>query len=489
MPDRPKMEEGLDESLVETAAPFLLQPACASILETLLVRYEVCETAARLRAAKYARVALQFPDEYLPDAPAVCALLDALLEGNASVFVLGDTSYGTCCADEVAAQHLAADAIVHYGPACLSPTRELPVLYIFPDAKACRERVLEHVDRAVRAVCRKSPEAARVVVLYDAALVPALACASLDDELLSVPVHFAQPVMGDLEQFVQPLVDISNAAKGKEDDAECIQVSGLQFSTTDAPVEDIALVWVCANGSEALPPAMRNAALLLASGLSRSCRAMYKTGANDGDVSEVNGGKIFRMRAREVSRAQNAERIGVVAVSLGVSGVTQAIDRAVRVIEDAGKRAYVLLVGKISPPKLLNFEEMDAFVLVSCPLQVIKDSKEYMVPLLTPLELEIALGVRDMYSEKYSADFRDLAVEPAADAEDSVEGETTVAERGDLKVAVASPGGAAEFFKKREWQGLVRGKGGRDEDTSLDELSTKVVQGSSGIATAYTGET
>lgn len=31
------------------------------------------------------------------------------------IFVTGDTSYGSCCVDEVSAQHLKADAIVHYG--------------------------------------------------------------------------------------------------------------------------------------------------------------------------------------------------------------------------------------------------------------------------------------------------------------------------------------------------------------------------------------
>ena len=33
--------------------------------------------------------------------------------------------------DEIAAQHYSADCIIHYGRACLSPTRRLPVLYVF----------------------------------------------------------------------------------------------------------------------------------------------------------------------------------------------------------------------------------------------------------------------------------------------------------------------------------------------------------------------
>lgn len=33
--------------------------------------------------------------------------------------------------DEVAAEHFAADSIIHFGHACLSPTSRLPVLYVF----------------------------------------------------------------------------------------------------------------------------------------------------------------------------------------------------------------------------------------------------------------------------------------------------------------------------------------------------------------------
>ncbi len=67
------------------------------------------------------------------------------------LFILGDTSYGSCCVDEVAAQHASADAVVHFGLACMSPcvrralvriprsdssgpapsTRRLPVLHVF----------------------------------------------------------------------------------------------------------------------------------------------------------------------------------------------------------------------------------------------------------------------------------------------------------------------------------------------------------------------
>lgn len=89
---------------------------------------------------------MQFPDALLREAPEVLWTLQARLrklaagggrsvsqegreeegegKGGSSevattapplIFVTGDTSYGSCCVDEVSAQHLKADAIIHYG--------------------------------------------------------------------------------------------------------------------------------------------------------------------------------------------------------------------------------------------------------------------------------------------------------------------------------------------------------------------------------------
>jgi len=96
--------------------------------------YDIAATAERLvfqpgsrtpLAPPFERVALQFPDEGLVDAvPVFHALneaLRALTPSPPSLYILADTSYGSCCVDEVAAAHVQADVIVHYGHACMSP--------------------------------------------------------------------------------------------------------------------------------------------------------------------------------------------------------------------------------------------------------------------------------------------------------------------------------------------------------------------------------
>jgi len=79
------------------------------------------------------QVALQFPDHLLPHSVQIAITLSQQNE-QCKIYILGDTSYGrylisnytlviihySCCVDEVAAEHVGADGIIHFGHACLT---------------------------------------------------------------------------------------------------------------------------------------------------------------------------------------------------------------------------------------------------------------------------------------------------------------------------------------------------------------------------------
>lgn len=46
------------------------------------------------------------------------------------LFVLADNTFGSCCPDEITAQHYSADCIIHFGEACMSKSTRLPVFYV-----------------------------------------------------------------------------------------------------------------------------------------------------------------------------------------------------------------------------------------------------------------------------------------------------------------------------------------------------------------------
>mmetsp|Transcript_16545 Transcript_16545/g.33834 ORF Transcript_16545/g.33834 Transcript_16545/m.33834 type:complete len:348 (+) Transcript_16545:6584-7627(+) len=133
----------------------------------------------------YQRIALQFPDSLLGFAVAAATRLDDEIRSNgAKVFVLGDTQFGECCVDEVAAQHVNADLVVHFGHTCLSTTRSLPVLY---EVSPREEEDRECVERMVAAVNSVQVERGElgdghtngmVGLLYDVELYPVVCAAA-----------------------------------------------------------------------------------------------------------------------------------------------------------------------------------------------------------------------------------------------------------------------------------------------------------------------
>ena len=106
--------------------------------------YEVERTRWLLKEGKFRSVALQFPDDMLHDAASLAQMLQK--DAEHKTYILADTSYGryltllgkgrltgSCCVDEVAAEHVQADVVVHYGRACLSPYSPAHCLALLQD--------------------------------------------------------------------------------------------------------------------------------------------------------------------------------------------------------------------------------------------------------------------------------------------------------------------------------------------------------------------
>uniref|UniRef100_A0A0K0D066 2-(3-amino-3-carboxypropyl)histidine synthase subunit 2 n=1 Tax=Angiostrongylus cantonensis TaxID=6313 RepID=A0A0K0D066_ANGCA len=92
--------------------------------------FYIDETVRWISNNNYKRVALQLPDHFLARAYRIATLIES--KADTKAFILADTSYRSCCVDEVAASHASCDAIVHYGDACLSAlTENIPVKFVF----------------------------------------------------------------------------------------------------------------------------------------------------------------------------------------------------------------------------------------------------------------------------------------------------------------------------------------------------------------------
>jgi len=73
---------------------------------------------------------------------------------------------------------------------------------------------------------------------------------------------------------------------------------------------------------------------------------------------------------------------------------SEEADAIVRMLKDSGRRAQKVVIEEISPMALMSYQ-VDAFVNTACPRIAMDDSARYPKPMLTPPELEIALGLRE----------------------------------------------------------------------------------------------
>jgi diphthamide biosynthesis protein 2 len=517
------------------------------------------------------RVAVQFPDEMLCDAPHVCWEFERTLGEEVLVFCLGDTTYAPCCPDQVAAAHLQADCLVHYGHACLSPCRQIPVLYSFGKTEfavdVCAEAVLKQakvdgIDRllvlyevqyahAVEDLRSRLSDQDGMQILVGQIPQPAQSaipseCSRTDCCSSTTPKKFndegsssliKEEVAADATEPAQSALPSgcsrtdccsSTAPTNVDDDAcsslikeevaagatdsvpepsslrESLVVGGLEMPQ-DIDLSDYALLFV---GSDSCRQYL-NIILRFLSGSGPKLYWTWRPKENHLalDLSSAFQRKLNR-RFYLVQKAKECAVFGILVANLSDTNMRSVVTSLRQLLERQGKTSYTFVVGKINPAKLANFAEIDCFVLVACPEHaLLEDDREFPTPVITPLELSMALGLVEWGTVQYSLDTLDYLALASSSAksmphkDDNAKGDdddapyfslvtgryVSVAAQEEVATDLSElPGqgqlmaynsAAANFLKQREYQGLEVKAGSTEVHAA--------VEGQQGIASDY----
>ncbi|OQS05688.1 diphthamide biosynthesis protein [Thraustotheca clavata] len=350
--------------------------------------YDVVATAALIQSHNYRSIALQFPDALLSDALQVQLLLKDALGGYdyTRMFVLGDTSYGSCCVDEVAAQHLKADCVVHYGRACLSPTSLLPVIYVFGNAPCAIVDVVNGLQSTITSLDDKST----FVVIYE----PFYAYMANDMTMALQKAHENKKfVCSSMQTMYIPTEAVEDSGKTTIGGLTIPMASEQLFS------ESTTLIYIGKETSH-----LTNILLRCGETPCYSFNPVTKECRLEG--ASIN--RTLNKRYFMVQKAKEAQVIGILMGTLGVAKYLDVVNTMQSLISKCGRKSYTFVVGKINVPKLSNFAEIDLFVLVACPENTLFDSTEYFKPIITPYELSLALDDSLQWSAQYKSDFQDV---------------------------------------------------------------------------------
>ncbi|KAJ4364810.1 Diphthamide biosynthesis protein 2 [Ascochyta clinopodiicola] len=414
--------------------------------EQVALTYEIERTVKEIREGRWNRIALQFPDHMLVDAPrvyeqlsrglakakkaqgaaasananasesqrngAAVEELSAKLETNMGLeekpddedrlFILGDTSYGACCVDEVAAEHVDADCVVHYGRSCLSPPSRLPVIYVFT------ERPLD-LDQTVATFQSTYPDKAQRVIL-----------------MADIPYSHHIPTLHTrLEQAGYTSLFSTEIVHNPS--------SPLPNRTTPPGTSDALLDWALFHISE--PP---TSLLLTLSSRVASTHIYPTTPSSTPPTAEVANTRMnLRRRYALCTSLSTTPVFGILINTLSVKNYMTILAHVQKTIAAAGKKSYTFVVGKVNAAKVANFSEVGGWVVIGCWESSLIESKDFWRPLITPFELEIALqdDTKRVWTGEWSGDFtailEDAKAKEAKEAEEKTNGTSDKQEAGE----------------------------------------------------------
>ncbi|KAJ2958183.1 hypothetical protein NQZ79_g6205 [Umbelopsis isabellina] len=381
--------------------------------------YEIERTCQRILEGGFQRIALQFPDELLADSAAISSKLRE--KTGKSTFILADTSYGSCCVDEVAAEHVDADFIVHYGRSCLSPTSRLPVLYVFGRQPIDVEKCVTEFDKLIE------DKATPIIVMYD--VVYSHASDTINHKLSEsfskiIPTHITNE-SGTISPSKSTCSTKSANIKAGHCESKtggnccssgdcCQQPEPAALHTLppehaqggrsynlpdDIKLEDCTILYI---GIESVT--LTNIMMV-----HNKCPVItFNPEEEQAHKESVQVNRLLMKRYFLVQKAKDADVVGIVVGTLGVASYMTIIDHLKKLLSAAGKKSYTFVMGKLNVAKMANFMEIDCYVLVACPENSLIDSKEFYRPIVTPFELEIALSSQKEWTGDYITDFQKL---------------------------------------------------------------------------------
>eukprot|EP01135_Chromosphaera_perkinsii_P002129 Nk52_evm63s217 gene=Nk52_evmTU63s217 len=470
--------------------------------------YEIQRCCEVILKNDYRVIALQFPDELLPMSGRVVEVLKAGIGSDRELCVLGDTAYGSCCVDEVAAEHLNAEVIIHYGSSCLSAPSRLSVIYVFGrlplNVPKCADALS---DLVIRTIPLENANFC-VVVFYDVRYSYAV------EELKRLTVSL--PIGKVIFSALQRPDEVFSEEKGEVVEAEgadecrslltqCVK-SGRKFS---APKGEDMHLYGFYLGSEGL--VLNNLMMTY------NTYQFYSFNPVTDELRKesLNVNRQLMKRFYMVEKMKDAEVVGIVCGTLGVQHYLTVLEGLKKMLKRAGKKTYTFVIGKLNVAKLANFMEIDVFVLISCPENTLVDSSEFYKPIVTPYEAYLACNkMGDAWSGKFVTEFseivekvkesnsaqgeeadelpdvslitgkmRGLTSYEGSECSDSAGGERSNGElalRNESRQVAVNGRRAAEFLSKREFVGL-------EQNLGQTEV-VGAVEGRRGIAKGYVNE-
>lgn len=335
--------------------------------------FEIEKTVQRCVALNATHIALQLPEGLLRYATVLADILKQLTPCLRFVSVLGDVTYGACCVDDLTAQSLQCQLLVHYGHSCLVPLQHtvLPVLYVFCEIQFDTQ----HLVKCLQATFDETGN--RPDTLY-----------------LLGTVQFRHALVDAQEQLEQlgytnvTIPQVKPLSKGEV------------LGCTSPKLDNTGVVCFVADGRFHLE------ATLIANPHCDFYR--YDPYSKSLTIEQYDHTALHDIRKAAIVKAKDAQSFGIILGTLGRQGNPAIVRKIQTLLKEHGKSHFLMLLSEITPAKLQCFRHttIDCWIQVACPRLSVDWGHGLCAtaPVLTPYELFVCLNQQE-YQDTYPMDY------------------------------------------------------------------------------------
>ena len=302
-----------------------------------------------LKKRKPKKVLVQLPEGMKKNAPEISEIIEKL---GIEVIFSGETCWGACSIALQEAKVLGVDLIIHFGHAEFIKV-DFPVLYI-----------------AVKDILNLNPILEKSLEFIK----------KYKTIGLSYSIQHRQDIK-DIKKFYGKKGKKVILSKKIGNVAYEGHVLGCQYEGLKAIQEKVEGFVILGNQFHSMGAALAvKKPVVLLDVYNNNVRTME--GIKD---------KILKQRVISIEKLREAKNVGII-VEIKLGQKCGSPKYLLEKLRKKGKTAIVITMSELTPDKIMNFYNIDAFIELACPRIAIDDFYKYSKPILTFKEALVALG-------------------------------------------------------------------------------------------------
>lgn len=314
---------------------------------------------------KYKTIALQIPEGLKSSVPKIVEYLEE--KTSSTVIVVADPCYGACDIANSELKNLGVDFLIQIGHTEIKNIGKYMIPTAFINAPSNKD-VIQVVEKSLSFLVGK-------VI-----------------GVVTTSQHIHK--LGEVEDILRrdnlnPMI-----SKGDKRISFKGQILGCNFSSGTSLSKEVDCFLFIGSGT------FHPLGLLLESKKPVIAADPYTNTVKKEELEELKD-IILRQRYGAIANSKNAKKFGILIGTKRGQQRIKLVREIKQLLEKFNRKSLIISLDYFSPESLQGFRDIDCYVSTACPRIAIDNYLQYKMPILTPIELEIVLGIRKWEDFKF----------------------------------------------------------------------------------------